>query len=280
MPAPVVARLYRDARPEVVIHLAAVVGGIGVNRANPGRFFYDNLMMGTLLMEHGRQASVAKFVAVGAICAYPKLTPVPFREDDLWSGYPEETNAPYGLAKKMLPVQAQAYRQQYGFNGISLLPVGLYGPGDHDDLETSHVIPALIRKCLFELLFAIDQDLAANARAAGCPACGGRLHSVRYPRKPRGGPADLGPEYDWRFSFCCAGEGCRRRATPPSVRFLGRRVYLGAVVVRSLTCNTSGRSGRTRVVRVPPRVFHVAVAPCSPPCSSIRLPPVRCPSNS
>lgn len=144
----VVARLYREARPEVVIHLAAVVGGIGANRANPGRFFYDNLMMGTLLMEHGRQAGIEKFVAVGTICAYPKLSPLPFREDDLWSGYPEETNAPYGLAKKMLLVQAQAYRQQYGFNGIYLLPVNLYGPGDHDDLETSHVIPALIRKCL------------------------------------------------------------------------------------------------------------------------------------
>jgi len=143
-----VVRLYRDTRPAAVIHLAAVVGGIGANRANPGRFFYDNLMMGTLLMEYGRQASVEKFVAVGTICAYPKLTPVPFREEDLWSGYPEETNAPYGLAKKMLLVQAQAYRQQYGFNGIYLLPVNLYGPGDRDDPETSHVIPALIRKCL------------------------------------------------------------------------------------------------------------------------------------
>jgi len=143
----VVARLYRDARPEVVIHLAAVVGGSGANRANPGRFFHDNLMMGTLRMEHGRQTGVEKFVAVGTICAYPKLTPIPFREDDLWSGYPEETNAPYGLAKKMLLVQAQAYRQQYGFNGIYLLPVNLYGPGDYDDRETSHVIPALIRKC-------------------------------------------------------------------------------------------------------------------------------------
>jgi GDP-L-fucose synthase len=143
-----VARLYRDAEPAAVIHLAAVVGGIGANRANPGRFFYDNLMMGTLLMEYGRQAGVEKFVAVGTICAYPKLTPVPFREDGLWSGYPEETNAPYDLAKKMLLVQAQAYRQQYGFNGIYLLPVNLYGPGERNDPETSHVIPALIRKCL------------------------------------------------------------------------------------------------------------------------------------
>jgi GDP-L-fucose synthase len=143
-----VAQLYRDMRPDLVIHLAAVVGGIGANRANPGGFFYKNLMMGLLLMEHARRAGVEKFVAVGTICAYPKHAPVPFREEQLWNGYPEETNAPYGLAKKMLLVQAQAYRQQYGFNAIYLLPVNLYGPGDHDDPETSHVIPALIRKCL------------------------------------------------------------------------------------------------------------------------------------
>ena len=143
-----VRRLYREARPEIVIHLAAVVGGIGANRANPGKFFYDNLMMGALLMEHARRSGVAKFVAVGTICAYPKFTPVPFREEDLWSGYPEETNAPYGLAKKMLLVQAQAYRQQYGFNAIFLLPVNLYGPRDNFSPESSHVIPALIKKCL------------------------------------------------------------------------------------------------------------------------------------
>jgi GDP-L-fucose synthase len=144
----VVERMYEQLRPQVVVHLAAVVGGIGANLANPGRFFYDNLVMGALLMEQARRASVEKFVAVGTICAYPKHTAVPFREDDLWNGYPEETNAPYGLAKKMLLVQAQAYRQQYGFNAIYLLPVNLYGPGDHDDPERSHVIPALIRKCL------------------------------------------------------------------------------------------------------------------------------------
>jgi len=143
-----VERLYLDARPQVVIHLAARVGGIGANRANPGKFFYDNLVMGALLMEYARRCGVEKFVAVGTICAYPKFTPVPFREEELWSGYPEETNAPYGLAKKMLLVQAQAYRQQYGFNAIYLLPVNLYGPGDNCDPETSHVIPALIRKCL------------------------------------------------------------------------------------------------------------------------------------
>ena len=143
-----VERLYRDVQPSMVIHLAARVGGIGANRANPGKFFYDNLVMGALLMEYARRFQVEKFVAVGTICAYPKLTPIPFREDELWNGYPEETNAPYGLAKKMLLVQAQAYRQQYGFNAIYLLPVNLYGPGDSTDPQNSHVIPALIRKCL------------------------------------------------------------------------------------------------------------------------------------
>jgi GDP-L-fucose synthase len=143
-----VRRLYQDARPEVAIHLAAQVGGIGANRANPGKFFYDNMMMGVMLMEYARRFGIGKFVAVGTICAYPKFAPVPFREDDIWNGYPEETNAPYGLAKKMLLVQAQAYRQQYGFNAIYLLPVNLYGPGDNSDPQTSHVIPALICKCL------------------------------------------------------------------------------------------------------------------------------------
>jgi GDP-L-fucose synthase len=143
-----VQQLYRDAQPEVVIHLAAVVGGIGANRANPGRFLYDNLVMGALLIEHARRIGVQKFVSLGTICAYPKFTPVPFKESELWNGYPEETNAPYGLAKKMLLVQGQAYRQQYGFHAIYLLPVNLYGPGDNFDLESSHVIPALIRKCV------------------------------------------------------------------------------------------------------------------------------------
>jgi GDP-L-fucose synthase len=143
-----VERLYREARPDLVIHLAARVGGIGANRANPGKFFYENLMMGTQLMEVGRQSGIGKFVAVATICAYPKFTPLPFKEEHLWDGYPEETNAPYGLAKKMLLVQSQAYRQQYGFNSVVLFPVNLYGPRDNFDLETSHVIPALIRKCL------------------------------------------------------------------------------------------------------------------------------------
>ncbi len=143
-----VKMLYRDSKPDIVIHLAAVVGGIGANEGNPGRFFYDNLMMGIQLIEQGRLSGIDKFVAIGTVCAYPKFTLVPFEEEDLWNGYPEETNAPYGLAKKMLLVQAQAYRQQYGFNGIYLLPVNLYGPGDNFDPQSSHVIPALIKKCV------------------------------------------------------------------------------------------------------------------------------------
>ena len=142
-----VAACVRELRPDAVLHLAAVVGGIGANRARPGEFFYKNLIMGTELMEQARQARVQKFVAIGTICAYPKFTPVPFREDGLWEGYPEETNAPYGLAKKMLLVQAQAYRQQYGFNGVYLLPTNLYGPGDNFHPTDAHVIPDLIRKC-------------------------------------------------------------------------------------------------------------------------------------
>ncbi len=140
--------LLNDARPTLIIHLAASVGGIGANRAHPAEFFYDNLMMGVQLLHESWRAGVAKFVAIGTVCAYPKYTPIPFREEELWNGYPEETNAPYGLAKKMLLVQSQAYRQQYGYNSIFLLPVNLYGPGDSFDLESSHVIPALIRKCL------------------------------------------------------------------------------------------------------------------------------------
>lgn len=143
-----VRALLRDTRPDTVVHLAAVVGGIGANRANPGLYFYQNAVMGTLLMEEARLAGVDKFVSVGTICSYPKYTPVPFKEEDLWLGYPEETNAPYGLAKKMLLVQSQAYRQQYGFNAITLLPVNLYGPGDNFDPQSSHVIPALIRKAV------------------------------------------------------------------------------------------------------------------------------------
>lgn len=141
-----VRQMYDDLRPTVVIHLAAVVGGIGANRREPARFFYENLMMGANLMHEGWLRAISKFVAIGTVCAYPKHTPVPFREECLWDGYPEETNAPYGMAKKMLLVQAQAYRHQYGFNAIYLIPVNLYGPGDNFDLESSHVIPAIIRK--------------------------------------------------------------------------------------------------------------------------------------
>lgn len=146
--AEAVKKTFADSKPDIVIHLAAKVGGIGANRANPGKFFYDNLMMGAQLMEQARLNGVEKFVALGTICAYPKFTPVPFREDALWNGYPEETNAPYGIAKKMLLVQSQAYRQQYGFNSIFLLPVNLYGPGDNFNPGSSHVIPALIKKCV------------------------------------------------------------------------------------------------------------------------------------
>jgi len=153
-----VRRLYKSSKPDIVIHLAGRVGGIGANKQNPGRFFYDNLLMGVQMMEQGRLAGIEKFVAVGTICAYPKVTPVPFKEENFWNGYPEETNAPYGLAKKMLLVKAQAYRQQYGFNAVYLLPVNLYGPGDNFDPEYSHVIPALIKKC-FDAIKNGDENI-------------------------------------------------------------------------------------------------------------------------
>lgn len=142
-----VRRMYEETKPEIVIHLAAKVGGIGFNQEKPAELFYDNLMMGTQLLHEAYRRNIEKFVALGTVCAYPKFTPVPFREDDIWNGYPEETNAPYGLAKKMMLVQSQAYRRQYGFNSIFLLPVNLYGPGDNFDPRSSHVIPALIKKC-------------------------------------------------------------------------------------------------------------------------------------
>jgi GDP-L-fucose synthase len=143
-----IVTMFRDTTPTLIIHLAAVVGGIGANRERPGEFFYDNLMMGAQLLHESWKAGIPKFVGIGTVCAYPKFAPVPFKEDDLWNGYPEETNAPYGLAKKMLLVQSQAYRDQYGYNSIFLLPVNLYGPGDNFDPRSSHVIPALIRKCV------------------------------------------------------------------------------------------------------------------------------------
>jgi GDP-L-fucose synthase len=152
-----VIRMYEDTRPDVVIHLAARVGGIGFNQENPGSLFYDNIMMGVQLLHEGHLRKIAKFVALGTICAYPKFTPVPFKEEDFWSGYPEETNAPYGLAKKMMLVQSQSYRLQYGFNAIFLLPVNLYGPGDNFDPRSSHVIPALIKKCVDAILNREDE---------------------------------------------------------------------------------------------------------------------------
>ncbi len=153
-----IRRMYDDAKPDIVIHLAAVVGGIGANREHPGSFFYNNMIMGVQLMEEGRLRNLEKFVAIGTICAYPKFTPVPFKEDDLWNGYPEETNAPYGLAKKMMLVQSQAYREEYGFNSIYLLPVNLYGPRDNFDPASSHVIPALIKKCV-DAIKAGDKEI-------------------------------------------------------------------------------------------------------------------------
>jgi GDP-L-fucose synthase len=164
--------MLSDARPDLIIHLAAVVGGIGANRENPGRFLYDNLIMGTRLIEESRRAGVARFVCIGTICAYPKFTPVPFKEDDLWNGYPEETNAPYGLAKKLLLVQLKAYRQQYGFDGIYVLPVNLYGPGDNFDYESSHVIPALIRKCI--------EARDSGAETVGCWGTGSPTREFLY----------------------------------------------------------------------------------------------------
>ncbi len=167
-----VDRLFRAFQPRVVIHLAAIVGGIGANRANPGRFAYENLMMGAMTLEYARRAGVEKFVGIGTICSYPKSTPVPFREEHLWEGYPEETNAPYGLAKKMLLMQGQAYRQQYGFNVIHLLPVNLYGPGDNSDPESSHVIPALIRKC--------EEAISRGDREIVCWGDGTPTREFRY----------------------------------------------------------------------------------------------------
>jgi GDP-L-fucose synthase len=152
-----VIRMYEDTQPDIVIHLAAKVGGIGFNQENPGALFYDNIMMGVQLLHEGYLRKIAKFLALGTICAYPKFTPVPFKEDDLWNGYPEETNAPYGLAKKMMLVQSQSYRRQYGFNAIFLLPVNLYGPGDNFDPRSSHVIPALIKKCVDAILNREDE---------------------------------------------------------------------------------------------------------------------------
>jgi GDP-L-fucose synthase len=161
-----IRRLYGEQRPDIVVHLAAKVGGIGYNQENPGSLFYENIMMGVPLLHEAHLRKIQKFVALGTICAYPKFTPVPFREDDLWNGYPEETNAPYGLAKKMMLVQSQAYRQQYGFNSIFLLPVNLYGPGDNFDPRSSHVIPALIKKCVDAVRQGDDEIVVWGTGAA------------------------------------------------------------------------------------------------------------------
>ena len=192
--------LLQEAKPDLIIHLAARVGGIGANRAHPAEFFYDNLIMGVQLLHEAWRFGVEKFVAVGTVCAYPKHTPVPFREEDLWNGYPEETNAPYGLAKKMLLVQSQVYREQYGFNSIFLLPVNLYGPGDNFDPESSHVIPALIRKCVEA---REHEDAAIVAWGDGTPtreflyvedaAEGILLASERYNKKD---PVNLGSAFE------------------------------------------------------------------------------------
>jgi GDP-L-fucose synthase len=185
---PDVRRMYDALCPQVVMHLAAVVGGIGANRESPGRFFYENVMMGAMVMEHARLAGVGKFVGVGTICAYPKLAPVPFLERDLWNGYPEETNAPYGIAKKMLLVQGQAYRAQYGFRAIHLLPVNLYGPHDNFDPASSHVIPALIRKCLE----AVD----AEAAEVVCWGTGNATREFLYVEDCASAIADAAERYD------------------------------------------------------------------------------------
>jgi GDP-L-fucose synthase len=183
-----VRRLFDCIRPQLVIHLAAVVGGIGANRESPGRFFFENVIMGALVMEQSRLAGVEKFVGVGTICAYPKLAPVPFREDDLWSGYPEETNAPYGIAKKMLLVQGQAYRQQYGFRAIHLLPVNLYGPHDNFDPASSHVIPALIRKFI--------EAVESGAPKVVCWGTGNATREFLYVEDCARGLVDAAERYD------------------------------------------------------------------------------------
>jgi len=173
-----IRRMFDDQKPDIIIHLAAVVGGIGANRDNPGRFFYDNAIMGIQLMHEAYLHRIEKFVAIGSICCYPKFTPIPFKEENLWNGYPEETNAPYGLAKKILLVQSQAYRQQYGFNSIFLMPVNLYGPGDNFNPKRSHVIPALIKKCV---------DAKQTSIISSCGVMAHRpenFYSSKMPRKP------------------------------------------------------------------------------------------------
>ena len=199
-----IIRMYNTMKPDIVIHLAAVVGGIGANREHPGEFFYKNLMMGVQLIEQGRLCDIEKFVAIGTVCAYPKFTPVPFKEDDIWNGYPEETNAPYGLAKKMLLVQSQSYRAEYGFNSIFLLPVNLYGPGDNFDPASSHVIPALIKKCVDAVQCGADRSECWGTGAASrefiyvADAAEGILLATERYNKPE--PVNIGAEFEITIS--------------------------------------------------------------------------------
>jgi GDP-L-fucose synthase len=201
-----VERFYDDLRPDIVIHLAAKVGGIGFNQENPSSLFYENAMMGIQLLHEGYVRHIEKFVALGTICAYPKFTPVPFKEEDLWNGYPEETNAPYGLAKKMMLVQSQAYRGQYGFNSIFLLPVNLYGPGDNFDPKSSHVIPALIKKCVDAIRNKEDEIIVWGT---GQPT----RDIDKGPRRPHRGADRLQGQG-------CMGHRQTRRATAPHARHL------------------------------------------------------------
>lgn len=227
-----VRRLYDDARPDLVIHLAARVGGIGANRANPGKYFYDNLMMGVQLIEEGRRRGLAKLVAAGTICAYPKFAPVPFREQDLWNGYPEETNAPYGLAKKMLLVQSQAYRDQYGFNSVVVFPVNLYGPRDNFDLDTSHVIPALIRK--------IDTAIATTARTVELWGDGSPTREFLYVEDAADGMLAACERYD-SSEPVNLGSG-REIAIRDLARLIGERMGFGGEFVY----DTSKPNGQPR----------------------------------
>ena len=215
-----VRRMYQDARPDVVIHLAAEVGGIGANQQQPGRFFYANLAMGLHLIEEGRRHGLGKFVQIGTVCAYPKHCPTPFDEDDLWNGYPEETNAPYGVAKKSLLVMLQSYRSQYGFNGIYLLPVNLYGPGDNFDLQTSHVIPALIRK--------FDEAARTGRRTVECWGTGSASREFLYVNDAAEGILAACQTYDGPLPINL-GSGCEIRVKDLAERIADLTGYRGEI---------------------------------------------------
>ncbi|HZS49337.1 MAG TPA: GDP-L-fucose synthase [Bryobacterales bacterium] len=227
-----IERMFETARPQVVFHLAAVVGGIGANRANPGRFFYENAVMGIQLLEYARRYNVEKTIVVGTVCSYPKFTPLPFREDDLWNGYPEETNAPYGIAKKALLVQCQAYRQQYGMNAIYLLPVNLYGPRDNFDLESSHVIPALIRKFL--------EAKQAGAEEVACWGDGSPTREFLFVRDAAEGLLLAAERYD-RPEPVNLGSGCEI-----SIRELSEMVARECGYQGKIIWDTSKPNGQPR----------------------------------